>query len=179
MPIIAKSFGNNSSFAKLYSAGKSFRFVRSPPTPKITITHGPAARPACPPPALTFTAVTLASLLLRMLQNPRFPPFDILAFRGELFSGGAFDVAAELKSHRRKKLRGEFVFSARTEPFVERRAQHRRRRRFVNCRLNCPASFAGIRYPAGKFRQIGLLEKSDGRQIQKPRSDHAPAAPYL
>jgi len=40
--MIANVCGRKSSFAKLYRAGNSLRFVRSPVAPKMTITHGSA-----------------------------------------------------------------------------------------------------------------------------------------
>src|SRR5579864_1908624 len=137
---MANSLGNKSSFARLYSAGKSFLFVRSPPIPKITITHGPAGRPASPPDFLPRGAITAVSLPFDIPPNPRF-----LFYRHNIrssFSGGALHVAAELVAHCREQLCGELVFSARAKALVERGAQNGRRRRFVDGRLNGPASLA-------------------------------------
>src|SRR5262249_8486514 len=45
MPMIAKSRERSFVPARLYIAGMSFRFVKSPDAPKITITHGSPHRP--------------------------------------------------------------------------------------------------------------------------------------
>src|SRR5215472_989800 len=69
--------------------------------------------------------------------------------------------------------------AARSEAFVERGAQHYRGRAFFDSGLNRPAALAGIRDAAGILREIRLLEKGYGSQVEKPRCDDAAAAPNL
>src|ERR1700740_3127893 len=102
-PMIANCLESRLSAARLHSAGINFRFVRSPVAPNITITQGEATG------------------------------FGFEWFMRILWSGFLFRVAAELKTHRRQKLRGKLPFAARREALVERFAQDRS----LCARLDC------------------------------------------
>ena len=66
---------------------------------------------------------------------------------------------------------------ARAESLIKRRREHKGRNAFVNCRLDCPAAFAGIGYAPGEFGQLGILKQRCGGEIKEPRCNDAPAPP--
>src|ERR1700682_619846 len=96
-----------------------------------------------------------------------------------LTTRSTFDMSSELKAHRREHLPGKVVFATRSKPLMDRGAEHRRRRAFVDRCGDGPTSFAGIRHMAGEAGQVRLFQQSIRRQVQQPRCDHAAAAPYL
>src|ERR1700683_5109193 len=69
-----------------------------------------------------------------------------------------FDMPPKLIAHGRKHLVGEVRLSARAVSLVKRRRKHDGRYAFVDCRLDCPAAFAGIGYAPGEFGQLGILK---------------------
>ena len=71
-----------------------------------------------------------------------------------LFISCFFQMPAKTKAHRRKQFVLVIRLAARSEPFVERRGQHRHRHAFINRRLDRPAAFAGIGHAPGEFRKV-------------------------
>src|SRR6516225_3342857 len=62
-----------------------------------------------------------------------------------------FQMPAKAIAHGRQQLIGIIGLASRTEALVERSGQDRGGNRFVDSRLDGPASFAGVRYAAGKL----------------------------
>src|SRR3974377_947310 len=94
-----------------------------------------------------------------------------------LLAGSLLHMSAKFITHRGEKLVGKFRFTAGTESLVECSGQYVRGLRLVDRGLDRPAPFAGIGDAAGKFRESGVVEQGDGREIQQPRGNDAAAAP--
>src|SRR5258706_9917294 len=130
-PTMANCLESRVSAARLLSAGMSLRLVRSPVAPKMTMTQGEATE-------FTFE---------RFMRVP-YNEFNALRLRSILGSGLLFRVTAELKTHSRQKLGGEFAFPSRGESLVERFGKHGRGGAGLDAGDDCPAAFAGIRHAA-------------------------------
>src|SRR5260370_22372358 len=79
--------------------------------------------------------------------------------------------------HRRQNFGREVTFAERGEALEERSCEYRRGRGGFNRSENRPAAFAGIGDAPGETLERGLFKEGDGRQIEKPGSHHAAAAP--
>src|SRR5256885_7720573 len=100
--MIANCLESRLSAAKLHSAGISFRLVRSPVAPKMTITQGEAT-------GFAFER------FIRVSCN------EFSARRRRCSGLGLFfRVTTKLKSHGRQKFSGKFAFCPRREPLVQR-----------------------------------------------------------
>src|SRR5215475_7300615 len=161
-PMTANCSDSSPSRARLVSAGRSLRLVRSPLAPKMIMTHGDALWGT----SRSFRFAILAFRRPRPVRS---------AHRLLLF----FHVPAKLEAHGGKDLAGEVVLAARGEALVQRSAQHRRRGGGLDGRKKRPAALAGVRNPARKALQRGLLQQGNGGKVEKPRSDDAPAPPHL
>ena len=165
---------------RLISAGISLRRVRSPPAPKMTITHG---RPgAAAPRAAARRSMSSSTWLPALVAG-----VAALPARGCLADAGApptscrlpARVAAELLAHRRQQLVAEGVILARAEAREQRLGQHRHRHRRLDRRLDRPAAFAGVGHVAGEAIEGRALGERRRRQIEQPRRDDAAAPPHL
>src|SRR5262252_9677020 len=118
--------------AKLHSAGISFRLVRSPLAPKITITQGLACCPCSCMSSVIWLDLILHSILLPSTR-------------------GLLHVSAKLEAHRGQELVCKIVFSARYEALEERRSEDWRGSRGFDSGKDRPTAFARIRYSARKL----------------------------
>src|SRR5215831_6649224 len=66
-------------------------------------------------------------------------------------------VSAEPVPHRRQNLVLIVGFPSRTESFIESGREYRHRYGLIDGSLDRPPAFAGVRDPAGKFREFGIL----------------------
>ena len=145
--------------------GSSLRFVKSPAAPKITITQGEALGFGLR--WFTIYSRTLSAWSESCMSpsecdgfsyENRPPPFETqgerkaaatIAFRRLLAMSREsvffFDVAAELKSHRRQNLVREISFAPRAETLEQRGTQHRHRNAFIDRSIDCPTTLARIR----------------------------------
>src|SRR5712664_1543314 len=160
-PMMANCLESRSSAARLQSAGMSFRLVRSPVAPKMTMTQGEAT--------VFIWAWFMSGCPVQCHGVVRVEAFGRLRL--------LFRMTAELKTHGRQKLCGEFPFATRREALVERFAQHRSRRAGLYGGENRPAAFAGVRDAAGETLERWLLEKRNRREVEQPGSNDAAAAP--
>src|SRR6266851_5569690 len=78
------------------------------------------------------------------------------------------DVSAEAEAHGREHLFAERVLLPRAEAHVERRSEHVRRNRFLDCCLDRPATLAGILDEAGEVLQLRILRQRGGAEIEQP-----------
>src|ERR1700719_2534487 len=92
-PMIANCLDRRLSAARLQSAGMSLRLVRSPVAPQMTMTQGGA------------TGFEVKWFIRVSYMSVARPSCDLI-----LGSGFLVRVAAELETHRRQKLGGEFAF---------------------------------------------------------------------
>ena len=148
-PTIANCLAEIFFLARLRSAGISFRLVRSPVAPKITMTQGAAVAPAKLPNDSNSWSDPVSRSRgsgSNWLQCPAFfstwPP--------------------NWKRIADKQLCRKISFTPRCEPLVQRRAQYRRGRSRFDRRQNCPAPFAGIGNAAGVMLQRRLFEQRNG-----------------
>src|SRR5258708_34850582 len=102
--MIANCFESKLSAARLQSAGMSFRLVRSPVAPKMTMTQGEATE-------------LVETWFIRRCPVQESKATQIETSRRSRF---LFRVAAKLKAHRGQNLRGKVAFAARQKPFVQR-----------------------------------------------------------
>src|SRR5215475_2412668 len=89
------------------------------------------------------------------------------------------EMSAESESHRREELVLIICVTARGEAFIERRGENRGRHCLVDCGLDGPPAFAGVRHAAGEFFEFGIFDQRRRRQIEQPRSDDAAPSPHL
>src|SRR5262249_60913021 len=96
---------SSESLARLHKAGISFRFVRSPPAPKITMTQGLACCPCTLSPSFVFIAMwhSWFSIPTRSLGGRRL-----------------FEVSAELETHGGQDFSGKIILTARNKALIER-----------------------------------------------------------
>src|SRR5260370_25755003 len=119
-------------FARLYSAGRSLRAVRSPVAPKMTMAQGPLwGGPACAGCAICSNASNSFSSCGILL---------LLRLRGSFRRLLQLNMAPELLAHGAQQLFRETVLLARAEPRVQRGRQHVRRYGFIQRSLNGPAA---------------------------------------
>src|SRR6266436_7951078 len=138
---MAKSFGRRPSSARLRSAGRSLRLVRSPLAPKITMMQGGAGCAA---------AVVRMPLVIGQVLPGKSGRIDLMA-------GFLFDVPAELETHGGENFSGKVVFAARNEALVQRCSENRSRRRGFDGGEHGPAAFAGIGDAAGEAFELRLF----------------------
>src|SRR6266702_3005868 len=150
------------SSARLQSAGRSLRLVRSPLAPKITITQGEGVGFASE--WLRLMKMTSSSLTAEWNSN-------------DSVSGLFFDVSAELKAHRGQNFSRKIIFAAGGEALVERSAEYRCWCRRFDGREDGPAAFARVGHAAGEAFKGGLLQQGNGGQIEQPGCNNAAAAP--
>src|ERR1700742_4869829 len=143
----------------------SFRFVRSPVAPKITMAQGGAGRAF---PSSTFSKDSFATGVLMATF-----PFAGL----ESALGRMLDVAAELVAHRGEHLVAEGVLLARAEAVEERRGENVDGHGFLDGGLHRPPPLAGIFHGTGELFQIGAFGERARRQVEQPRGDDAAAPP--
>src|SRR6266436_307750 len=158
--MIANCLESRLSAARLESAGMSLRLVRSPVAPKMTMTQGEAT-------GFAFER------FMRVPCNE----FNAPRLRSIPGSGLLFRVTAELKTHGRQQLGGEFAFTSRRETFIERFGKHGSGGAGLDAGDNRPAAFTGIRHSARKTLEGRLLEKRDSGQVEQPGGNDAAAAP--
>ena len=99
--------------------------------------------------------------------------------RAALLGNDRLKVSTKLITQRRKHAVGENIRAAGAEARVERRTQHRRGHRLVDCGLDGPAALARVRHAACELRQLGVVEQRPRGQIEQLRADHAAAPPDL
>src|SRR4029450_4939921 len=93
--------------------------------------------------------------------------------------GGFFQMSAELITHGREQLVGKICLAARAKTLIQRGCQDVSRHPLVEGGLDRPDPPARGRTPTGEFRERGLSDQRDRRQIQQPRGDHAAAPPHF
>src|SRR6266851_1198913 len=96
-----------------------------------------------------------------------------------LLTNRLLEMTAKLITHRRQQFIREVSLTARTEPLIKRRSQHRSWNAFIDPGLDRPASFTRIRDSASILRHLRIANQRSRSQIQQPRSNHAPTPPDL
>src|SRR5207244_1644847 len=94
-------------------------------------------------------------------------------------SGAALDMPAEALAHGGEKLFRKRMLAARSEARVERGGENIGGDCLFNGGHEGPSTLAGILDDAGKAVELRIIGKGAGGQVEEPRADHAPAAPYF
>src|SRR4029453_17150528 len=93
--------------------------------------------------------------------------------------GGFFQVPAELVAHRGEQLVGKICLATRAKTLIQRSCQDVSRHTLVDGGLYRPTSLPGVRNLTCEFREGGISDQRDRRQVKQPRGDHAAAPPHL
>src|SRR5437868_15224051 len=119
----------------------SLRRVRSPEAPKMTSTHdSPLANGV-----IAGRTRGVASTIVLI---------DFLRVSSQLTLGGCFlQMSAEPVAHGRKQFVLIVSLAAGREALVQCCRQDGNWHGFINCGLDGPAAFTGVRHPPGKLRQ--------------------------
>src|SRR3954453_20642772 len=129
MPTRLKRSGSAPSWARLYSAGSSLRWARSPVTPKIvSVVAGTGSRSS--PSISGFSPMDFGSGLTSTAISGLLHLLD--------------RVAAELVAQRREHARGVVALVARVEAGVERGRERRGRHGHLDAVVHHPAPLAGV-----------------------------------
>src|SRR5258708_4778593 len=91
----------------------------------------------------------------------------------------AFDVSAEAEAHGGEHLFAEGVLLPRAETREQRRGEHVRRNRLLDCGLDGPATLARILHETGEAIQLRVLRQRGSPKIEQPGRDDAAAPPNL
>src|SRR4029434_8078891 len=92
---------------------------------------------------------------------------------------GFFQMSAELIAHRGEQLVGKICLATRAKTLIQRSCQDMSRHTLVDGSLDRPAPLARVRNLTCEFRECGISDQRDRRQVQQPRGDHAAAPPHL
>src|SRR4030095_1373098 len=93
--------------------------------------------------------------------------------------GGFFQVPAALVAHRGEQLVGKICLATRAKTLIQRSCQDMSRHTLVDGGLDRPPALARVRNLTCEFREGGISDQRDRRQVQQPRGDHAAAPPHL
>src|SRR5262249_24878005 len=93
--------------------------------------------------------------------------------------GGTFRVPAELEANCREQPPRELILATRYEALVERGSEPGCRSGFFNGRCNGPPALARIGDTAREAGERGVLKQRQGRQVEQPGYNDAPATPHL
>src|SRR4029434_2278505 len=93
--------------------------------------------------------------------------------------GGFLQMSAELIAHCRKQLVGKICLATRAKTLIQRSCQDVSRHTLVDGGLHRPTSLPGVRTLTCEFREGGISDQRDRRQVKQPRGDHAAAPPHL
>src|SRR5687767_7660769 len=151
----------------LRSAGMSFRWVRSPLAPKTTNVQGSAERSVTLPSRRGLGAVSSWAPAPASGVIAGQPP------RSRRLHG----VAAEFVPQGGEELPREGRRLARPEASLEGQRQDRRGDGALHRLDHGPASFSGVLDVVLHAVEAGVFPERLGREVEKPRADHAPVPP--
>src|SRR3954465_10394090 len=156
-PTTPNAAGRCAPSARLYRAGSSFLWARSPLAPKTTTAQGSGDDSA---------------------RSPGRSGFGTSSCSGEYGISALLDrVAAELVAEGGLDLGGEGLLLAGGEPAEERQRDHRSRNVLVHRRLDRPATFAAVLDISLDRLQARVLLEGVGEKIEQPGADDAPLHP--
>src|SRR4029077_4623063 len=93
--------------------------------------------------------------------------------------GGFFQMSAKLVTHRGEQLVGKICLAPRAKTLIQRSCQDVSRHTLVDGGLDRPAPLARVRNLPCEFREGGISDQRNRRQVQQPRGNHAAAPPHL